>query len=196
MSVTYGADFFTGRRELVLASARFVVPVLKRLLRPRSVLDLGCGEGEWLEVFDLPCMVGVDIAAQDDFFQHDLTEPLDLGVTFDVVLCLEVGEHLPEEAADVLVSSCARHSDDVVFSAAVPGQEGKGHINLQSHEYWAEKFERRGFVQYDEIRPRIQSRQVSPWYRENIFLYRHGVDSRALTRENIPGRSERRVPDG
>ena len=175
VAVTYSGDFFQGRRELVLASARFVVPVLKRLLRPQSVLDLGCGQGEWLEVFDLPCMVGVDIAASDEFFQRDLAEPLDLGVTFDVVLCLEVGEHLPQEAADVLVSSCARHSDDVVFSAAVPGQEGKGHVNCQPHSYWAEKFEAQGYECQDVIRPLIQSRQVSPWYRENIFLFRRAL---------------------
>jgi len=175
MSVTYGADFFCGRRELVLASAHVVVPVIKRLLRPQSVLDLGCGEGEWLEVFDLPCMVGVEIAPQDQFFQHDLTEPLDLGVTFDLVLCLEVGEHLPERAADTLVETCTLHSDDVVFSAAVPGQEGKGHVNCQPHEYWAEKFEAHGYERQDVIRPRIQTRQVSPWYRENIFLFRRAL---------------------
>ena len=121
----------------------------------------------------LPTMLGVDIAAPEGerFLRHDLTEPLVLERNYDLVLCLETGEHLPEEAADTLVATCVLHSDEVVFGAAVPGQEGKGHINCQPHEYWHEKFKIHGFDVYDAIRPKIQDARVSPWYRANIFLY-------------------------
>ena len=54
----------------------------------------------------------------------DLTRPIDIGRTFDLVLCLEVGEHLPEESADTLVSTtCVRHGGDILFSAAVPAKK-------------------------------------------------------------------------
>lgn len=173
MSVVYDQEFFAGRSETAVSSASVVVPVLMDLLQPESVLDAGCGRGEWLDAFGLDDMVGVDIFAPEGegIVQHDLTKPLDLGRSFDLVLSLEVGEHLPEEAADTYVGSLVCHGDAVVFSAAVPGQEGKGHINCQSHEYWREKFSQRGFLMSDVIRPRIQDHRVAPWYRNNLFLY-------------------------
>jgi SAM-dependent methyltransferase len=170
----YTPDFFVGRSETVNASAAVVVPIVQQMLAPRSVLDVGCGQGEWLEAFAGPEVFGVDIAAPEGehFLRHDLTEPLYLWRKFDLVLSLEVGEHLPEEAAFTYVASLARHGDCVLFSAAVPGQEGKGHINCQPHEYWHERFYFLGFEVTDPIRPLVAGDvRVSPWYRDNIFLY-------------------------
>ena len=60
-----------------------------------------------------------------------------------------------------------------MFGAAVPGQEGKGHINCQPHDYWHAKFGDRGYDMFDAIRPLIaDDARVSPWYRNNMFLYR------------------------
>lgn len=169
----YGPEFFVGRSETVCRSAAAVVPVIVELVAPTSVLDLGCGQGEWLEAFGLDDMVGVDIAAPAGHLRHDLTEPLDLGRRFDLAMSLETGEHLPEAAAATLVGSLAHHSDSIVFSAAVPGQEGKGHINCQPHDYWHRLFANAGFEPHDVIRPRIaRDTQVSDWYRNNLYLYR------------------------
>ena len=173
MSELYGPEFFEGRSETVLLSASAVVPHVHTLLAPRSLLDVGCGKGEWLEVFDIEDSLGVDIAAPDGerFIRQDLNWPLMLDRTFDLVLSLEVGEHLPEASADTLVHSIIRHGRTVVFSAAVPGQEGKGHINCQPHEYWHDKFEARGYAMFDIIRPYIRHPDVSPWYSANTFAY-------------------------
>ena len=116
----------------------------------------------------------MDIAAPEgeQFLRCDLTEPLDLGRTFDLVICLEVGEHLPEDAADTLVDTCVRHARTVVFSAAVLGQVGAGHINCQPHEYWHSKFAARGYAMNDVVRPVISGNPyVSAWYRNNLFMY-------------------------
>jgi SAM-dependent methyltransferase len=170
----YTPEFFAGRSPTVVASATVVAPLLKTLLAPGSLLDVGCGQGEWLDAFGLDDMLGVDIAAPegDRYRRHDLAEPLHLNRTFDLVLCLEVGEHLPEAAADTLVDTLTRHGTKVVFSAAVPGQAGKGHINCQPHEYWHGKFAERGFATYDLVRPLMQhDGRVSPWYRNNMFIH-------------------------
>lgn len=183
MSDLYGPEFFVGRSETVSASAEAVVPVVCELLNPGSVLDVGCGYGEWLRVFERYTrrVVGVDIATGEElngltaprFYRHDLTEPLELNVSFDLVVCLEVGEHLPEKSADTLIDTLVRHARRwIMFSAAVPGQAGTGHINLQPHAYWHAKFAERGFQMEDSIRPLIaQDHRVSDWYRRNIFLY-------------------------
>ncbi len=174
MTALYGPEFFVGRSHTVAISAQAVTPVLHDLFAPSSVLDVGCGHGEWLEAFDLDDVFGVDLAAPygPRFLRHDLRKPLNLGRTFDLVVSLETGEHLPEDAAGTLVDSIVRHGSCVVFSAAVVGQEGIGHINCQPHEYWHEKFEDYGFVTYDAIRPQIAGdSRVSWWYAQNIFLY-------------------------
>ena len=172
----YDKSFFAGRSETVALSASVVVPVVKNMISPTSVLDIGCGQGEWLEAFGLDDSFGVDISAPEGekFKGWDLRHPLELGRTFDLVLCLEVGEHLPAEAAEQLVESCVRHSNTVLFSAAVPGQAGKGHINCQPHEYWHAYFSLYEFEPLDSIRPLIQDSRVSPWYRDNVYLYVHG----------------------
>lgn len=173
MSVTFD---FVGRRETVMMSAAAVVPLIIDRLRPDSALDIGCGKGEW--VYELRRAGvdahGVDIEAPDGplFLRHDLTEPLLLDREFDMVLCLETGEHLPEDAADTMVETIVQHAPAVVFSAAVPGQEGNGHINCQPHEYWHEKFAEYGYGISDPFRPVLEGNpRVSPWYQNNMFLY-------------------------
>ena len=173
MTEVYGPEFFVGRSETVTRSAAIVVPVLVDLFHPQSLLDLGCGQGEWIEAFGLEDSLGIDIAAPESehYLRHDLRWPLVFDRTYDLVISLETGEHLPQASADTLVGSITRHGRTVVFSAAVLGQVGKGHINCQPHEYWHEKFDARGYDMLDVVRPYIRHPDVSPWYRDNVFAY-------------------------
>lgn len=163
---------FDCHRMNVAESAAIVVPIVYELLLPLSVLDVGCGHGEWAEQFavHVPDVYGVDVQPPDGdrYLEHDLTQPLDLGRRFDLVVSLEVGEHLPEASADTFVGSLVRHADTIMFSAAIPGQEGDGHINCQPSEYWQAKFARHG---YRSSKLDIEDRRVLPWYR-NAFIYR------------------------
>ena len=175
MTDIYTPAFFAEHHQTVTLSAAAVAPIVMELLKPTSALDLGCGWGEWLDALGIEDVVGVDIASErEGVIHHDLTLPLDLGRTFDLVISLETAEHLPEEAADTYVENIAVHAADaVLFSGAVPEQEGLNHINCQPHEYWHSKFESHGFEVTDPIRPLIPlTSYVSQWYRENIFLYR------------------------
>ena len=177
----YDTEFFAGRSETVTRSAAVVVPVLMRLFEPRSVLDVGCGQGEWVEAFRAGGVdaYGVDIAAPDEahYFRRDLTEPFkwrpmpeDREWGFDLVLCLETGEHIPEESSSTLINTIAHAANHyVVFGAAVPGQAGKGHINCQPPEWWHQRFAAYGFEAQDLVRPHIQHPDVSPWYRDNTY---------------------------
>jgi 2-polyprenyl-3-methyl-5-hydroxy-6-metoxy-1,4-benzoquinol methylase len=47
----YDNKFFDGQREFALRSARIVVPVLLKIIKPASVVDVGCGHGAWLRAF-------------------------------------------------------------------------------------------------------------------------------------------------
>jgi SAM-dependent methyltransferase len=108
------------------------------------------------------------------FVAYDLTKEIDLKRSFDLVVSLEVGEHLPAAAADVFVDSLVRHGPVVLFSAAVPcrGRTGTGHINEQWPAYWAERFEKRGYVAIDCLRKLVWNDQKIEWfYRQNVILY-------------------------
>jgi len=150
----------------------------------QSVLDVGCGLGTWLTIFQesgVPEVLGLDGNNVDRSMLHiperqfrecDLTNPFDLGKRFDLVLCLEVAEHLPESCSDEFVASLCRHSDRIVFSAAIPGQGGQHHINEQWVDYWQLRFRQMGYILADAIRPLIwNDGNVDVWYRQNIFLY-------------------------
>jgi SAM-dependent methyltransferase len=154
------------------------------LIQPRSVIDVGCGAGYWLSVFmqnGIDDIVGVDgswVEAEvlkvpaDRLVRWDLGQPLRLARQFDLVVCLEVGEHLPAEAADGLVDSLTSLGPVVLFSAAIPQQGGVGHINEQWPEYWRARFEKHGFDVLDCIRRRVwDDERVEAYYAQNIFLY-------------------------
>jgi SAM-dependent methyltransferase len=144
---------------------------------------VGCGVGTWPRAFldqGVAEAVGVDFHGQvgrllippTSFRKADLRRPVDLGRTFDLVVCLEVAEHVKAEFAEALVDSLVQHGPMVLFGAAVPRQGGWAHVNEQWPEYWAAKFRARGFVPVDCIRPRFwDDPQVDYWYSQNTILY-------------------------
>jgi SAM-dependent methyltransferase len=165
-------------------SATIVFNILDRLLTIDSVLDLGCGIGVWMQAaLARPgrSVLGVDLEA---FAPEDLLAPsetivntaidrtVDLHRRFDLTLCLETVEHIEPARAVEVVSNCVRHSDIVLFSAAIPGQGGLHHVNEQLPEYWQCLFDQAGYEVVDVIRPLIWCDPGIPlWYRQNILLF-------------------------
>src|SRR5262245_5850540 len=147
-----------------------------------SLLDVGAGSGHWLRAA-LECgvddVLGVDgvpttgrsLEVNPDLIRlADLRMDLDLNRKFDIVICLEVAEHLPEESGTTLVSSLCRHADMIYFSAAIPNQIGDHHVNCQWPDYWQRLFNDKGFACDDEIRWRIwHNKSIEPWYRQNMM---------------------------
>ncbi len=169
-------------------SNRHAANVVSRLLldarRIASVLDAGCGIGTWLQAFETAGVVDVlgierEIigeqflkVASHKIVHSDLRDGLFLDRKFDLSLCLEVAEHLEQEHASTLVSILARHSDLILFSAAIRGQGGIHHVNEQPLTYWSALFEQEAFEIVDCIRPVIWNDQKIPaWYRQNVVLF-------------------------
>jgi SAM-dependent methyltransferase len=179
----YDRHFFLAQREGARGSARRVVPLVVDWVRPQHVVDVGCGTGTWLSVFR-ECGVediwGIDgeyvldwlETPRERFLPHDLRIPLKLDRQFDLVVSLEVAEHLPAECADGFVESLATLGPVVLFSAAIPFQGGTSHLNEQWPEYWAARFNRHGYAVIDALRPRIWlDPEVEWWYAQNMLLF-------------------------
>ncbi len=177
----YNKEFFESEAESSIKSARGIVPYIIEAIHPSSVIDVGCGIGAWLREFQLEDMLGVEgtwvndkklLVPKEKLVNHDLNKPLRLPRRYDIALCLEVGEHLPESSSKNLVKTLTDASNIVVFSAAIPHQGGNHHVNEQFPEYWCAFFRERGYVPVDYLREKIwYNMDVNFWYSQNTVFY-------------------------
>jgi hypothetical protein len=65
--------------------------------------------------------------------------------TYDLIVSIEVLEHLYPNEAEPAVANLCRHTDDILFSSTPFDREETTHFNVQPVEYWVELFARCGF---------------------------------------------------
>ncbi|MBF0249694.1 MAG: hypothetical protein HQL35_03580 [Alphaproteobacteria bacterium] len=171
-------------------SAHVVTKLVSDVFRPKSVVDFGCALGGWLMAWKnngVETVQGIDgdyvdlnalLIERGEFLPADLSRPVKLPECYDVAQSVEVAEHLPRASARVLVEGLCTRAPVVLFSAAPPGQGGRGHVNEQPYEYWRDLFAEQGFSLYDWVRPQIRGDHgIQPWYRYNLLLFiRDGFD--------------------
>ena len=183
-STPYTERFFQDLREGSRQSAQILLPHVLSLIRCHSVVDVGCGTGEWLRAIKqlgINNVLGLDgnyvrrdqlQIALEEFQAVDLANPPTSLRRFDLAISLEVAEHLPADSADRFVAFLTSTAPVVLFSAAIPEQGGTDHINEQWPEHWAAKFARHSFVAVDGIRDKIWNEErVMWWYRQNALLF-------------------------
>jgi len=195
----YTSEFYRTRDSETNYAARKIISLILNTLPPvQSAIDIGCGVGTWLSVlkeFGVKDICGLDgywvdkqyLVIPNDCFQIvDLKQPIiEKPKKYDLALCLEVAEHLPETSAKTLVESLVNLSDFVLFSAAIPQQGGVGHKNEQWQGYWAEIFQKLNYIAIDMVRPNIwNDANIYFWYRQNIILYVH-KDRVSMLREVV-----------
>jgi SAM-dependent methyltransferase len=180
----YCPKIFQANKSTPSNSPTRIVPIMMSLVAPKSVLDVGCGSGSWLAAFKeagVEDILGIDAPwialdtlqiPRDRFLSIDLEEPFDLKRRFDLVLALEVGEHLSPDSAETFIESLTRSGGIILFSAAIPFQGGTHHVNEQWPEYWVEKFRTRNYRVIDCLRKRIwNDPDVAWWYAQNTMLF-------------------------
>jgi len=182
----YTSDFYRKQAADARRSAEIIVPLVVDLIRPNSVVDVGCGVGAWLSVFmehGVEDVLGIDGEWVDRallkiperrFSSFDLEKPFRIDRRFDLAMSVEVAEHLPAECAEIFVASLTRLAPVVLFSAAIPFQGGTHHLNEQWPEYWAGYFRERGYAAVDCLRKKIwRNDDVDWWYAQNILIFAH-----------------------
>ncbi len=165
-------------------AAREIVPIILDIFSPKSVIDIGCGLGSWLKVFKelgVNDILGVDgeyvkrnllNIKKNEFISADLSKKFNIKKKYDLVLSLEVAEHIPEKNSDTFIENLVNHGNLILFSAAIPFQCGQNHLNEQWPEYWDTKFKKFGYSVYDIIRPKIwDNEKIEYYYRQNMFVY-------------------------
>jgi SAM-dependent methyltransferase len=171
-----------------MKDSSIVVPLFLDFFQPTSVVDFGCGLGTWLKAFKdngVKEILGLDgdwcnkdllykYIKKEEFKCVDLESPIHLEKEYDLVISLEVAEHLSDASSDIFVQSLVNAGKIILFSAAVPGQGGWNHINEQWPSYWRLKFEKHRYLFHDIIRPKIWNiSDVAVCYRQNVFIVAH-----------------------
>lgn len=189
----YGTDFHADRDARTRAAARLVLGKIGEWIAPVSACDVGCGVGTWLSVaqemgiaevqgFEGPWARTANLVLDEGqvSFQN-LEEKVSADRRFDLVISLEVAEHLAESRARSFVGDLCALGDCVLFSAAIPFQGGTGHVNEQWQSYWAGHFAEHGYQAFDPIRPMIwQNGDIAFWYRQNMLVFaREGSEAAA-----------------
>jgi hypothetical protein len=180
----YTREFFDTIRGASRRSALAVAPLVLDLVHPKSIVDVGCGDGTWLSVFrglgisDTAGLDGEYVDRRqlqipcDQFRATDLSSRFELSRTFDLAVSLEVAEHLPSQSAEGFVDSLTRLAPVVLFSAAIPLQGGTHHLNERWPDYWAALFKTHDYLPIDCIRGRIWAdEQVEWYYAQNILIF-------------------------
>lgn len=110
-----------------------------------KIIDVGCGPGIYVQALrEMGYEVeGID---PDPRCPEKQISMFDVEGKYDLAICLEVAEHIDASLADDVVKKLTELAPTIIFSAAVPGQGGHGHINCQPKEYWEHKFGKMNFV--------------------------------------------------
>ena len=137
--------------------------------RPRRVLDAGCALGLLVEALvgrgidahgiDISeyAIAQADVTVRDRLRVGSLTSPLD--GRYDLIVCIEVLEHMPPADARVALANICAHTDDVLFSSSPDDFREPTHLNVQPPEAWAEAFAREGLLRDLEY----DASYVTPW---------------------------------
>ncbi len=187
IEAVYNDDFFEDIEMQTAPSAEAVVSILMSEFKPESVVDVGCGIGVYLSIFKKngASVFGIDGSksakdnlkiSESEFMLFDLRNQHDSNSKYDICMCFEVAEHIPEKYSENLVEILTSYSDQIVFTAAPPGQGGKDHINEKPPRFWIDLFEH-GNYKYDsdttkKLKSMMSEKKVVWYLPENLLVFR------------------------
>ncbi len=182
----------TGIWHVSLAKKRHKtdIPLVKAICEnfsPGRAIDLGCGLGHYCKELAKNGWGSVPIDGYegtkglDDYkvwlwiYRFDLTKPIKF-LPYDFVLCLEVGEHIPEKHEQTLLDNiCNAASKDIVLSWAVPGQySASGHVNCRPNDYVINELAKRGFVLDNDMTKKLREASSFKWFKNTLMVFYDG----------------------
>ena len=138
--------------------------------RPDSVLDSGCGRGYLVKALRERGVDAWGIDSAETTIQAALPESQPFcrvgsilepqpQPQFDLIICIDVIEHLPAEDAIRAVENLCQYGDDILFSNNPLEPDDSVHVTTQPPEYWAAVFNRFGFFHDLEF----DASFIAPW---------------------------------
>jgi len=167
-----GGGNYTDKERWMPFFINIAEEIIKRY-NPRTVLDAGCAMGYIVEALRDRGVeaYGFDISeyainnVREDIkpycFVHSVTEPLPdrYPQKYDMVLSIEVLEHLFHEDAMRAINNLCKYTDMFIFSSTSDDIADRTHVNVQQSEYWAKLFATNSF--FCELSANMSF--ISPW---------------------------------
>jgi SAM-dependent methyltransferase len=157
------------RSEVWLQFFAGIAEAIVRKITPRTVLDAGCAMGFLVEGLRERGVeaYGIDVSeyalqqVRDDLKPYcrpaSVTDPLPQH--YNLLVCIEVLEHLPAQTCERAVENFCRASDDVLFSSTPEDYKEMSHLNVQPAAYWAGLFALNGFIRDVDF----DASFITPW---------------------------------
>lgn len=183
----YNSNYFTS--DIFDYDYGSIADVIINEYQPKRIIDFGCGTGALAKAF---ASRGVQVQAIDGYSEPDFSaydtirfKKVDLNninttadflkqfdTKFDLAISIEVAEHLNPAVSSSFIEWMTSMADVIVFSAAVPGQDGDGHINCRSRSDWYQFIKQCNFTIADTIRQHFTSNpNLGLWHKFNIVDY-------------------------
>ena len=145
-----------------------------------KVVDVGCGKGKYVDKLLERGHIawGFDGNPKTEEYaiacsQADLSTPLEDLHGADWALCLEVGEHIPQEYEQAFLDNVAHFGrEGVVMSWAAPGQPGAGHVNCRDQMWVMGQMMDRGYQADVEATNTLRDAATLPYFKENLIVFR------------------------
>lgn len=163
----YNDDFFLWHKTHVHEMEKKAGKMLAEIYGLESLVDFGCGIGSFLEgaheanVIIQGYEIGGNFAkkytseAIHEYINFDVDITNEMNVNgFDCSMCIEVAEHIEHDNSEQLIKNLVKGAHMCIFTAAPPGQEGTGHINLCPKSFWIDLFALNG-MNYREQKTNI-----------------------------------------
>lgn len=156
-------DFYGGigpydrsKEEWLLFFAK-IADGIKEKINPKKVLEIGCAKGFLVEALRDRGIdaFGIDISdyaisqvrsdIRDFCSVMSATEPFK--DSYDLIICMEVLEHLSDEEGYKVIENICTHTRDVIFSSSPSyTHPDPTHHNVRPKEYWIRRFAENGFA--------------------------------------------------
>lgn len=189
----YDHAFFIDNQDEQFRFGGFIIPKLNDLLKPKTVVDIGCAGGGQIELWrnlevDARGVEGspnideiISTVAKEFILSHDLRDKLESPIidNVDLIQSYEVAEHIEHKFSEVFVENITIHKPKKIIITAAPiGQAGTHHVNCQNKDYWVERFEKNGYNIDNETEEIVRSwgdpPNCAPWFLPNLMVYKRG----------------------
>jgi len=189
----YSEAFFKKRHSKDNKWKLQVGEMLSKIYHLESLVDFGCGEGEYLEGAlkdGVKSVLGFEYLFENvkEYLSTEMLERIKYGNVmeridcgkFDCAMSIEVAEHILPEKSERFVDNLVNASKKYILLTAAPcGQGGIAHINERPREFWMALFRKRDFIYFadevSKIHVKIKETGIQvPDYFSNLFVFIKG----------------------
>ena len=177
--------FWIGSNNLPHRFDQGVANYIREYMQKHSlqfVIDIGCGDGSYVSYLEATERYNIYAFGYDgnpetaritngECLIQDFTVPVALG-RYELVLSLEVGEHIPRKYEDVFIDNIIQSAKDhIILSWAIEGQGGDGHVNCRNNDYIVGKMENKGYLLNRYETDSIREASHLSWLKNTLMVF-------------------------